>query len=239
MASLALLAAAAAISVISGGCAPKSLVSTEDEIAVGQRAAAQVEREYKVSQDAAVNQRVTTIGQTLAAQGARPGIEYKFKVLEGKDINAFALPGGWIYVFSGLLDAVGSDNDMLAAVIGHEIGHVAARHHADIMGRSQLYGIAIAVFTKGNTQDWASFFANLNLLRWSRKHELESDRLAVKYLYQSKRYDPNGVVRLLELLKQKSGDSRFLAFLRTHPLTEDRIERAKYWVAQYEAGKGP
>jgi len=227
------------IACLGCGCKPESLVSTEDEIELGSRAAAQVEKQYKVAQDAAVNQLVTTIGQAMAAQAQRPGIEYKFKVLENKEVNAFALPGGWIYINSGLVDAISDDRDMLAGVLGHEVAHVAARHHAEMMGRSTLFGIAIGAFTKGNAQQWASLFANLNLLRWSRKHELEADRLAIQYTFKSGHYSPDGVLRLLELLKKQGDESKFAPFLRTHPLTEDRIERAKYWIGEYRAGRGP
>lgn len=235
-----LLIAAIFIAAFSAGCKPESLVSTQAEVDVGRQAAEQVERQYKVSTDPALNQLVTNMGQTLATQAApRTGIQYKFKVLESKEVNAFALPGGWVYVFTGMVDAIGNDHDMLAAVMGHEIGHVAARHHAQIMGRSTLYGIGIAVLTKGSTTNWANFFANLNLLRWSRKDEYIADQLAVEYLYKGRQYDPNGVIRLLEMLKKQGGNSKFASFLRTHPLTQDRIDRAKYWVQQYQQTGGP
>lgn len=222
---------------LTAGCRPASLVSTQDEIEVGRSAAAQIEREYTVVTDPAVNRLVDGIGQNLAAQAAqREGITYKFGVLQDQSVNAFALPGGWIYLYSGLIDAVGNDQNVLAAVIAHEIGHVAARHHAEMMGRSAIYGIAVGVLTSGNVQQWANVFANLTLLRWSRKHELESDRLAVEYTYRSGRYQPEGVVRLLQLLQEKGGESRFLPFLQTHPLTGDRVERAQYWIQYYRQG---
>lgn len=224
---------------LSAGCRPATLVSTQDEIEVGRRASAQVEAEYTVVTDPAVNRLVNDIGRTLAAQAARQDVEYTFKVLDDPSVNAFALPGGWIYLFSGLIDTIGTDRDMLAAVIGHEIGHIADRHHAEMMGRATIYGIAIGVLTSGNMQQWANVFANLHLLRWSRRHELVADRLAIEYTFKSGPYQPEGVIRLLELLQERGGESRFLPFLRTHPLTEDRIERAKFWVVEYRAGRAP
>jgi len=205
-------------------------VSTNDEVTIGRQSAAEIEAKYPVSRDARLNQLVNNIGQELLRHTTpRQGIQYTFKVLDVSDINAFSLPGGWIYVNRGLIDATGGNTDQLAGVIAHEIAHVQARHHAELMGRSTLYGIAIGTLTKGNTTQWVNFFANLNLLRWSRVHEYEADKLAIDYTFPS-RYNAQGIIDFFGVLQERSGRGSTPEFLRTHPLTEDRIERAQNYL---------
>ncbi|MBI2843715.1 MAG: M48 family metalloprotease [Armatimonadetes bacterium] len=231
-----LLVLALAASGMLWGCAPESLVSTSDEVAVGRQAAAEVEATYPVSRDPAANQLVNDIGRHLLSQTQpRQGIEYTFKVLDVNDVNAFALPGGWIYINRGLIDQTRGNRDQLAGVIAHEIGHVQAKHHAEMMGRSALYGIAIGALTKGNVTQWANLFANLNLLSWSRKHEYEADTLAIDYTFAS-RYNAQGIIDFFRVLQAEQGRGRTPAFLRTHPLTEDRIERAQAYLNRKKSG---
>ncbi|MDO8683180.1 MAG: M48 family metallopeptidase [Armatimonadota bacterium] len=223
------------------GCKPESLVSQSQEIDIGRQASRDIERQYKVSADSRLNAMVNEIGQNLAARSDRPNLKYTFKVLDVKDVNAVSLPGGWIYVYKGLIDEIGGpgniDRDKLAGVISHEIGHVAARHHAQMMGRSQLYGIGIGVLTKGNTAQWVSLFANINLLHWSRKDEYEADKLGIKYTYGST-YDPNGLIEFLQVLqsKSKSEPSRFESWFRTHPVPSDRVGRAQQYLNELRTG---
>lgn len=235
---MVLLLAIVMVSGVLAGCAPKSLVSTSDEVRIGREAAAEVEAQYPVSRDARINQLVSGIGRTLLTYTTpRQGIEYTFKVLDVDDVNAFSLPGGWIYINRGLIEATRGNTSQLAGVIGHEIGHVQARHHAELMGRSALYGIAIGTLTRGNTTQWVNFFANLNLLRWSRKHEYESDRLAIDYTLPS-RYNAQGLIDFFRVLQEMGGRGRTPEFLRTHPLTDDRIERAQAYLNERKAGRG-
>lgn len=221
------------------GCQTSSLVSESQEVSIGRQASRDIERQYKVVTDPQINQRVNRIGQALAARSGRPDLQYTFKVLDVKEVNAVSLPGGWIYVYRGLLDQVKGDDDMLAGVIAHEIGHVAARHHAQLMGRAQLYDVGVSVLTSGNVTRLAAIWANLDLLRWSRGHEYEADKLGVKYTYGSP-WDPEGLIRFLGVLQQgsKSGSSGFTAMLRTHPMADDRVTRARQYLASLKAGRG-
>ncbi len=222
------------------GCKTSSLVSESDEIAVGRQAAKEIERDYKILDDPKLNNRINKIGQELAARSDRSHLEYSFKILDTKEINAIALPGGWVYIFKGLIDVVGNDQDQLAGVIAHEIGHISARHHASQMGRATLYEIGIQVLTKGNVSQWAAIWANLDLLRWNRAQEKEADRLAIKYTYGSN-YDPQGLIDFLKYLQSKSGGgekSPFGAMLRTHPLTEDRIKASEEYLNKLKEGNG-
>jgi predicted Zn-dependent protease len=102
--------------------------SKKEEVRIGQQVAAEVEKVYKLDPDPAVQQRVQLIGQRLVAVAGDKDFQYSFKVLESKEINAFALPGGPIYVFRGLIDKVEDDDDMLAGVLAHEMAHINRRH---------------------------------------------------------------------------------------------------------------
>ncbi|MDO8587699.1 MAG: M48 family metallopeptidase [Armatimonadota bacterium] len=225
------------------GCKSGSLISESQEVDIGQQASRDIERQYPVSKDPRLNAMVNEIGQYIAARSNRPNLKYTFKVLDIKDVNAVSLPGGWVYVYKGLIDLLGGpanvNKDQLAGVIAHEVGHVAARHAAEQMSRSTLYGITIGVLTKGNTAQYANVFANLSLLRWSRKDEYEADKLGINYTYGSQ-YNPQGLVDFLKLLQAKSGSgSKSLAFLRTHPVTSERIDRAQTYLNQQKSGASP
>ncbi|MEN6370484.1 MAG: M48 family metallopeptidase [Armatimonadota bacterium] len=238
VANIVILLVTVAASVLLTGCPPEKLISTSDEVSIGRQAAAEVEAQYPVSRDPRLNQLVNTIGQNILRQTTpRKGITYTFKVLDISEINAFSLPGGWIYVDRGLIDATSGNVSELAGVIAHEVGHVQARHHAQIMGRSELYGIAIGTLTKGNTTQWVSFFANLNLLRWSRSQEYEADKLAIDYTFNSP-YNPEGLIDFFRVLEAKVGKGSTPAFLSTHPLTEDRIERAQAYLNEKKSQMG-
>lgn len=218
------------------GCNTAGIVSRSDEVEIGRQASKQIEQEYKLDNDPKLNQLVNRIGQTLAARSDRTDITYTFKILDTKDINAVALPGGWVYIYRGLIDEVAGDEDELAGVIAHEIGHIAARHGAKQIGRSTLYGVGIQVLTKGTVAQLASIWANLDLLRWSRTDEYEADHLGVKYTYGSP-WKADGLIRFLKVLqaksKEKDGGS-FGAMLRTHPMTADRVKRAETYLAELE-----
>ena len=110
-------------------------LNEKQELEVGRLAAAQVEKEQPVFADTDVTAYVQKVGLRLARVSGRPGLRYYFKILQSDDVNAYALPGGWVYVTLGLLESVGDESE-LAAVLAHEIGHIAARQHASKLRRS-------------------------------------------------------------------------------------------------------
>ena len=234
---IALIVALAAQAVILTGCNTSGLISESQEIDIGRQASQDIERQHKLVDDPALNQKVNHMGQTLAARSDRPNLKYTFKILDTKEVNAVSLPGGWIYVNKGLIDEVKGDDNMLAGIIAHEIGHVAARHHASMMGRETLYGIGVQVLVKGNAQQWAGVWANLDLLRWSRGDERQADQLGIKYTYGSP-WQPDGLIRFLKILDSKSkGDGgTFGAMLRTHPVTKERITLAEAYLQKLRQG---
>jgi len=205
--------------------------SKKDEVRIGKEVSLEVEKAYKLDPNPAHQQRVQLIGQRLLTVAKVEPYEYTFKVLDADEVNAFALPGGPIYVMRGLLEMVGNDDDELACVIGHELAHINRRHAAKQVTRGTWASILIALGTQGKARDIAEISAALLQLKYSRNQEYEADRLGLEYAYQAG-YDPNGMIRFFRKLqaKQKEGDKGILANLRTHPLTENRIVRARQHI---------
>ncbi len=231
---LLLMAIGVICSAVSG-CKPEDIVSTSDEVEVGRQASIDVEKKYPISKDVRQNQLVSGIGENILRHiTVRKGITYTFKVIDSDEVNAFALPGGWIYVERGLIEAAKGDTNQIAGVIAHEIGHVQARHSAEQMGRQQIYGIAIGTLTKGNVQQYAAVFANLNLLHYSREEEYEADKLGIDYTCPSQ-YNPQGLINFFRVLVASEKRGATPAFLQTHPLTENRILRAEDYLAKKKA----
>ncbi len=236
--ALLLVALMLSISVLSG-CKPAGLVSNSQEVEIGRQSAQQVESQYPVNKDPELNRMVTTMGKNLARFSPRQNVEYTFKILDIKDVNAVSLPGGWIYVYKGLIDTTKGSPDQMAGVIAHEIAHVALRHHADMIGRQTYAGILVQTLTRGDVQQWANLFANLQLLQWSREHEFEADRDGIDIMFKSKQYDPQGLVNFFGALDKlhKDNPSKFEQMFRTHPVTAERVKRAQSHLDDLKAGR--
>lgn len=202
--------------------------SKKEEVRIGQQVAAEVEKAYKLDPDPAVQQRVQTIGQRLIAVAGDKDFRFSFKVLASEEINAFALPGGPIYVFRGLMDKIGDDEDMLAGVLAHEMAHVNRRHANKQYTEGLWRGIVISLATRGSVRDAAEIADALMQLRYSRQHEYEADRLAVEYTYKAG-YDPHGILRFLEMLQreEKIGNRWVETNLRTHPFSDRRAAEVR------------
>ncbi len=226
-------------SMLLGGCKPRDLVSTSQEVDIGRQASQQVESENKVITDPKLNDLVNTMGQNLVKCSDRQDIKYTFKILDVKDVNAFSLPGGWVYVNKGLIDATAGNNNELAGVIAHEIGHIVARHHADMIGRQMYASILIGTLTQGQVQQVASIFADITLLKYSRQQEFAADRLGLKEMFRCKQYNPDGLINFFnQLLKiEKNPPSNFEQIFQTHPVTSERITAARQYLADLESGK--
>jgi predicted Zn-dependent protease len=214
------------------GCRPRDLVSTSQEVQIGQQASQEIDQKYRLVTDPALNQMVNNIGQTLVRYSDRQDIKYTFKILDVPDVNAFSLPGGWVYVDKGLIDNTKGNIDELAGVISHEIGHVVARHHADMIGRQVYANILIGTLTQGQISQIASVFANISLLQYSRQQEYAADRLGIKQMFLSKQYNPQGLINFFNNLLKLEGNppSQFEQIFRTHPTTQDRITAAQDYL---------
>lgn len=185
--------------------------------------------------------RVQEIGRRIAAVSDRQDISYRFGVIREKTVNAFTLPGGTIYVHTGVLDK--ATEDELAAVIAHEVGHVAARHVAKHLQADLGFAVAMhlaqAAGVGAESAEIADSLYTLFSSGFSRRDELEADRLAIGYT-QRAGYDPEGIVSFFEkMLKEEPGHSadRALVWRSTHPLTSERIKQAKEELKKTAAKK--
>jgi predicted Zn-dependent protease len=201
-------------------------MSQKEEIQLGQQAAAQIERQYRTWEDPTV----TRIGQAIAAATEKPDLPYRFRVVDQNEVNAFALPGGPVYVTDELLKTIGNDRDQLAGVLGHEVAHITKRHSVRQMERQNWFGLGIEVLTEGNVQDLATIAANLQLLHYSRDQEYEADKKGVQYA-RAAGFDPRGLVRFLDHLASLEKGGASIPWLRTHPGSEARADRLREQLA--------
>ncbi|MCP4650948.1 MAG: M48 family metalloprotease [PVC group bacterium] len=206
--------------------------STEKEVKIGKSVSRQAERQFKVEADALVQKRINDIGQKLALVCDRREIKYYFKVLEKDDVNAFALPGGYIYIFKGLWDKIEKEDDLIAAVLAHEIGHLCARHNIKRLQQSMGYGVLTVLVNTASGMDGysrrkATVGINELLLSYSRRDELQSDRLAVSYL-QKAGYNSLKIIELLEILQKESRDKPVGPLhVLTHPYITERMRAVR------------
>ena len=223
------LTACAAISVGGAGCGKGTIWSTKDEVKIGQEVSREVERRYRVEHDSEDAKRVRRIGERLVGHtDAREGVPYSFKVIDTKDVNAVSLPGGPIYIFRGLMDLLGDDDDALAGVLAHEIGHTNARHISRQYTKQLQTNILLTILLQGQSQlvaNVASLAADIFSLKFSRDDEFDADRRGLSYSKKAG-FDPAGLVRFFEKLETLDKRGGAPEFLRTHPVTKSRIDRA-------------
>lgn len=206
--------------------------STEREVQMGKSIARQVEHSYKFSKDPAFKNRVEEIGRKITAVCDRKDIIYYFNVLEDKEINAVSLPGGYIYINSGLIEKVDSD-DELAGIIAHEVGHIVARHSIKklqaIMGYNILRVLIATAPQSGSGVGTAADVAFTELLLgYGREDELLADQLATRYMKRAG-YDPHAMITFLEKLQEDNRHKplRPKTYFKTHPYVPDRIRIVK------------
>lgn len=208
-----------------------SLLSEAEEIAIGQRGDAEIRREMGVYRDDELQRYVSGVGERIAAVSHRPSLPWTFTVLDVPVVNAFALPGGYVYVTRGLLAHLGDESE-LAGVLGHEVGHVTARHASQQLTRSATgsLGVLIAsIFVPGVApfSDVASAGLGTLFLKYGRDDELESDRLGVEYASKAG-WDPESVPRFLTTLSRLDAMSTrgLPSWLSSHPDPGSRVEKA-------------
>lgn len=211
-------------------------MTPSQEAAIGAREHPKLVAEFGGKyEDQALAAYVEEVGDRLAAASEMPGTDFSFTLLNSPIVNAFALPGGYVHISRGLM-AYFSDEAEMASVLGHEIGHITARHAANRYTKSIFYGgLAAGAGWLIKNQDLASLVgggAQLYLLSYSRKQESQSDELGLRYMLRTT-HDPMGSVRMLEALQttaayeaQKQGRAADQTpnLFRTHPLTSKRIE---------------
>lgn len=208
------------------------LIPSEKEENMGRNLSKQVEKKFELDPDVLLQTRVKEVGDKIVQVCDRRSISYHFAVLADKEeINAFSLPGGYIYIFRGMLDKIEND-DELAGVLAHEIAHVAARHSVKKMQASfgnTIAQLAIARAETDNLTRARAHQALIELMLWySREDEVLADRLAVKYMKLAG-YNPEGVVtflnRLMEI-QRKAPIKRYRDY-RSHPYLSERLSVSK------------
>ena len=209
-----------------------SLLSEAEELAIGQQQDAEIRREMGVYDDPALQRYVSDIGIEIARKSHRPNLPWTFTIVDSSAINAFALPGGFIYLTRGLM-AYLDDESELAGVLGHEIGHVTARHAAQAYTRQAEANIGLMILSifVPSTQPFTELGASglsVLFLKNGREAELEADRLGVEYA-SGVGYDPTGVPRFLSTLARVDALSErgIPNWLSTHPNPGARVEKAQ------------
>ena len=205
-----------------------SLMSEGQEVSLGRDSDPQIVAQYGLYDDEKVAAYVDEIGQRMAKLSHRPHLEFKFRVLDSPVINAFALPGGYVYITRGILAHMNNEAE-LAVVLGHEIGHVTARHGARQYSKQQLAGLGLglgSVFIPQVAQfgQLAETALGLLFLKYGRDDENEADRLGVQYSLAAG-YDPETGAKFFEVLdrqQQESGQS-LPGWMSTHPAPADRV----------------
>lgn len=220
-----------------------SLVSESREIAMGREADPEISAQFGLVEDAELTAYVSGIGTRLAALSERPSLPWSFKIVDDPIVNAFALPGGFIYVSRGILANFESEAE-LAGVLGHEIGHVTARHSASQMSRQQLQqlGLGVGMIFSSTVREYGQLaMVGLQLmnLRYSRADESQSDALGLRYIGRAQ-YDPEAMIGVFEMLASVSGggDGRVPEWQLTHPYPENREAAMRQLIAEQGIAAG-
>jgi predicted Zn-dependent protease len=217
-----------------------ALIGEGQEIAMGREAAEDVERSIGLVNDAALQQYVQRLGSQLAGDSERPNLPWHFRVVDDPTPNAFALPGGFIYVTRGLLTLLTSEAE-LASVLGHEVGHVTARHSVQMISRAQLtqLGLGLGMILVPELQQFgqlAGVGMQLMFLRYGRDAEHQADDLGFRYALEEG-YDVREMANVFAALArvgEMENRSPLPAWMSTHPYPEERIERTRARVAAVE-----
>jgi predicted Zn-dependent protease len=260
MKSFALMRVAALVlPLLLAGCATNPVtgnpnfvtMSESQEVQIGRSEDPKVRQEYGAYDSAALQQYVNEVGQKLARHSHRPNLEYHFLVVDSPEVNAFALPGGYVYITRGILAYLNSEAE-LAAVLGHEIGHVTARHSVQQISAAtaaQVGASLLQIFvpqTSGGLGDTAvNLLGNALLSGYGREHELEADRLGSEYLARTG-YDPQAMVRVVgvlknqevfdaEVAKQEGREPRaYHGLFASHPDNDTRLQQVVGEAAHFK-----
>ncbi len=244
----AALTVALALSLVTG-CASTgvnkgdiNLVSIQEEWQLGQQLEQDLATKLDLVRDPVVTGYVDRLGQRIVGQTEMANLPWKFHVVRSPEINAFNIPGGQVYVNTGLIAAAG-DVTELAGVMAHEISHGVARHGTEqltkVYGLNLLASAALGKNPEAYQQILAQILGTGAIARFSREAESEADKLGVRYMYQAG-YDPRGMVEMFQTLltQRQQRPSSVDQFFASHPLTEDRISATRKEIAQLPAKSG-
>ena len=231
------------------GWLARTLVPSEAEAELGRQAFRQIMSQTPVAQDARLHDYVTRIGERIVRTSKSAYPDWEIVVFEGDQANAFALPGGRVGVFTGMLE-IAANEDQLATVLGHEVGHVNARHGAERMVTEHFIALglrlAASLLALGDVQippellvALGASAAELGIVRpFSRTQELEADALGLEYMAQAG-YDPTQAIAFWRRMQQLTGDGGAPHFLATHPSNARRIEELLERLPELEDAAAP
>ncbi len=235
-----LIAPLLVLTVALTGC----LATTQQEVELGANYAAQINAKLPLVQDPEVNAYINRLGDSLAKVADTRNLQWRFYVVDSKEVNAFAVPGGYIYVNRGLIERF-TKLDQLATVLGHEIGHVTERHTVKQQQKAQGVGLGATlgcVLTRiCNTPgvgDLVNVSAGALMAGFSRSDEAEADRVGIEFAVRAG-IDPRGMITTFEVLmaERKEKPDGLEAMFQTHPLEEDRISQARAIIAQLPSSR--
>jgi beta-barrel assembly-enhancing protease len=219
-------------------------VSQQQEIQMGQDYSQQINAQLPIISDPEVNRYVNVLGDQMARLTSRSDLPWRFYVVNSKEVNAFAVPGGYVYVNRGLIERT-SKMDELAGVLGHEIGHVVRRHSIQQMEKAQgaNVGVTLACILTNICSSQAAQ-AGINIAgsavfaKFSRQDELEADQEAVTNTMRAN-INPEGIVSMFQKLmeERRTRPSAVEGWFATHPLEEDRIAQAQALINQIPASQ--
>ena len=203
---------------------------------MGTQLAQQIVQEQPISSDTRLQSRLQHVGKQIAAASDRPDLEYHFLVVDEDELNAFALPGGYVFVNRGLLDV--ATEDELAFVLGHEIGHITARHSLKrlqaALGVNLLVSLALGQQNAPVMRQAVGIVYQLISAGYSRKDEFLADELGVKYSYHAG-FDPEAGITLMQKMERTGNQQHPFVFLSSHPQTQDRIANIRRAIGKYSS----
>jgi len=230
-------------------------MSESQEVQIGRQEDVKVRQEYGVFDDKLLQKYVNEVGQRLGKASHRPQLQYTYTVVDSPEINAFALPGGYIYITRGILAYLNSEAE-LAAVLGHETGHVTARHSVQQISAATaagvgatLLGIFVPVLRNQAGDTAINLLGNALLSGYGREHELEADKLGAEYLYRTG-YDPQAMIKVLDVLKNQElydaevakSEGReprsYHGVFASHPDADQRLQEVVGEAGRIPAGTG-
>jgi predicted Zn-dependent protease len=240
----ALLFTGAAFGGASGGCKGRvpNMIGKGQQVELGQNAAQQIERQERIVTSGPQYERLQRVANRLIPLAKQNfDVPYTVKLIDSKDINAFALPGGPVYFYTGLMELAQTD-DEVAGVVGHELAHVVQQHSAKQMSQANFEQLVagLALGRQGQAAQIAGgALLQLNQLRYSRGDESESDKVGFRYMVQAG-FNPDGMAAMFSRMEAKSGGRGGPEWLRSHPLTKNRVETTQRYANEYkQSGKLP
>jgi predicted Zn-dependent protease len=206
-------------------------IGEESEIEIGKSTDEQLRQKYRISTDRQLNERIAAIGQKLAVRSERSNLKYSFTVIDDELVNAFAAPGGFIYITTGILKKLKNEHE-ISGVLGHEIGHVVHKHSLKALQRQMLaqFGLSIMGAMLGDGGLSGSLIVkaseistSLLLLKNSRENELQADAEGVRIMHAAG-YNPRAMIDIQRMLLKEAGGKNPPAIISTHPPSQERID---------------